>query len=165
MKAFRIGRIDLPWSNLEPPIRRPAVLKHHEDAEHTCLASEGTDQECMHKLCNAAGTQSTTPRREALISSMEEQEIAAGIASMPSLDRKTQQDITEDFRALHERIKVEGFYECDYGAYGREAVRYGVLFTTFILLLRAEWYLTSACFLGMFWVCFNLGISICSTDP
>lgn len=153
MKAFRIGRIDEPWSNLEPPIRRPVVLKHYEDTTQTCLASDGSDEECMHKLCNAATTQPTPGRREALISSMEEQEVAVGLASMPSLDWETQQDITTDFRALHERIKVEGFYECDYKAYGREVIRYGVLFSAFILLLRAQWYLTSACFLGMFWVC------------
>jgi len=89
MKAFRIGRIDQPWSNLEPPIRRPVVLKHNEDAEHTCLAPGGSDQECMHKLCNAAAEE-PTPRREALISSMEEEEVAAGLASMPSLDWKKQ---------------------------------------------------------------------------
>ena len=155
MKAFRIGRIDQPWSNLEPPIRRPVVLKHNKDTQCTCLAPDGTEQECMHKLCNAAATAPITPRREALISSMEEQEVAAGLASMPSLDWKTQQDIATDFRALHERIKVEGFYECDYKAYGREVIRYGVLFSAFILLLRAQWYLTSACFLGMFWVCYS----------
>ena len=152
MKAFRIGRIDQPWSNLEPPIRRPVVRKNNKDTQSTCLTSAGTQQECMHKLCNAGAT-APAPCREALIATMEEQEVAAGLASMPSLDWKTQQDIATDFRALHGRIKVEGFYDCNYKAYGREVIRYGVLFSAFILLLRAQWYLTSACFLGMFWVC------------
>ena len=164
MKAFRIGRIDTPWSNLEPPIRRPVVLRNHEDTPPTGLAPAGSDQASMHKSCSADAKQPTF-QREALISSMEEQEVAAGLASMPSLDWETQQDIATDFRALHERIKVEGFYQCDYRAYGRELIRYGVLFSTFVLLLRAQWYLTSACFLGMFWVCFVLAITIYGTDP
>lgn len=93
--------------------------------------------------------------RMAFTSAMEQKEIAEGLASMPSVDEQTQLAISLDFRALHERIKNEGFYDCPYMEYGKEMVRYSLLFGTFIYFLRAEWYLTSACFLGMFWVCFG----------
>lgn len=70
----------------------------------------------------------------------------------PSLDAETQQAITLKYQILHQRVKDEGFYECQYLEYGKELVRYTLLFSLFITLLRAKWYLTSACFLGLFWV-------------
>ncbi|CAD0040848.1 unnamed protein product [Aureobasidium pullulans] len=89
--------------------------------------------------------------RMAFTSAMEQKEIAEGLASMPSVDENTQLAIAMDFRALHERVKNEGYYDCPYIEYGKEMIRYSLLFGTFIYFLRAEWYLTSACFLGMFW--------------
>jgi len=87
----------------------------------------------------------------AFIASLEKKEIADGIESMPSIDEDTQNAIAADFRVLHERVKNEGFYDCNFAAYGVELIRYCSLFAVFIYFLRAEWYLTSACFLGMFW--------------
>jgi delta8-fatty-acid desaturase len=83
---------------------------------------------------------------------MEEKEIMEGLRENPSLDAETQQQIIMDYRALHEQIKAEGLYQCNYSAYGWESIRYGTLFTAFAFLLYSEWYLTSALFLGLFWV-------------
>lgn len=74
------------------------------------------------------------------------------VRNNPSLDAQTQQAITLKYQILHQRVKDEGFYDCHYLEYGKELIRYTLLFTLFFIFLRAEWYLTSACFLGLFWV-------------
>lgn len=74
------------------------------------------------------------------------------IRDNPSLDAETQRAITLKYQMLHQRVKDEGFYDCHYLEYGKEIIRYILLFSVFIALLRAEWYLSSACFLGLFWV-------------
>ena len=74
------------------------------------------------------------------------------VRDYPSLDAETQSAITFKYQALHQRVKDEGFYECHYIEYGKEIIRYTLLFSLFFTSLRAEWYLTSACFLGLFWV-------------
>ncbi|CAF9904326.1 MAG: hypothetical protein ALECFALPRED_007498 [Alectoria fallacina] len=69
----------------------------------------------------------------------------------PSLDAETQRAITLKYQTLHQRVKDEGFYDCHYLEYGKELLRYALLFSLFFTFLRAGWYLTSACFLGLFW--------------
>lgn len=70
----------------------------------------------------------------------------------PSLDLEVQQAITEKYMALHEQISEQGLYNCNYLAYGKECIRYLSLFALFIVTLRQGWYVTSALFLGLFWV-------------
>lgn len=65
---------------------------------------------------------------------------------------ETQRAILADYRALHEQIKAEGLYQCRYSEYAKESLRYGLLFSAFLYLLWCKWYLTSAMFLGLFWV-------------
>jgi len=77
------------------------------------------------------------------------------VRDYPSLDIETQRSITLKYQALHQRVKAEGFYDCRYLEYGKEVIRYLALFMAFILCLRGGWYLTSACFLGLFWVCLD----------
>lgn len=74
------------------------------------------------------------------------------VRDYPSLDAGTQRAITLKYQVLHQRVKDEGFYDCHYIEYGKEIIRYTLLFSLFFTSLRAEWYLTSACFLGLFWV-------------
>jgi delta8-fatty-acid desaturase len=80
-----------------------------------------------------------------------QQEIDADLAKYPSLDFDTQREIALKFKALHERVKAEGYYQCRYIEYGKEMVRYSALFAMFIFTLKQEWYFVSACFLGLFW--------------
>jgi delta8-fatty-acid desaturase len=91
--------------------------------------------------------------REDFVSDTVQKEIDDCIRDYPSLDPDTQRAITKKYQALHERVKNEGFYDCRYREYGVEAIRYSILFCAFLFFLRAEWYLTSAAFLGLFWVC------------
>ena len=83
---------------------------------------------------------------------LEQKEVHQATRAYPSLDLETQQNISREYRALHERIKNEGFYDCRYSEYGKEAIRWVLLFGMFIFFFNARCYLTSAAFLGMFWV-------------
>jgi delta8-fatty-acid desaturase len=82
-----------------------------------------------------------------------QQGIELDLRNYPSLDPVTQNDIASQYRLLHERIKGHGLYNCPYLDYGKEVARYSTLFATFLVALHYEWYLTSAIFLGLFWVC------------
>jgi len=82
---------------------------------------------------------------------IEEREWSDNIRQYPSLDPGTQQAITQEYHILHERVKREGLYKCHYSEYCKEIFRWSLLFSAFLCLLHAKWYLTSACFLGMFW--------------
>ena len=79
-------------------------------------------------------------------------EINDDIRDYPSLDDKTQRAITQKYRALHQQVKDEGFYECRYQEYAKELVRYALLFASFLAALHYGWYLLSAVLLGLFWV-------------
>ena len=70
----------------------------------------------------------------------------------PPLDGETQRGIVKRYQALHERVKNEGFYDCPYTRYGKDSIRFSILFGLFLLALHAQWYMTSAAFLGLFWV-------------
>jgi delta8-fatty-acid desaturase len=208
MKAYRIGRVDLPWINLIPPIRfgtgsdkkkddvTEAVHTHRElgtleaidvtlreldqisDSERATSASisiveSGTctrrttptltlteacrDKESQnsekHPLIQEVRTYDPSEHsRASYIEALENKEIADGISGFPSVDPETQLAITLEYRALHQRVKDQGLYQCRYSEYGKEMMRCALIFGVFISLLRAEWYLTSSIFLGIFWV-------------
>ncbi|KAF9878217.1 fatty acid desaturase [Colletotrichum karsti] len=80
-----------------------------------------------------------------------QQGINKDLEEYPSLDPAVQQDIQVKYRLLHERIKDAGLYHCPYLDYGKEMARYTTLFVSFLVALHYEWYMTSACFLGLFW--------------
>ncbi|KAI1135427.1 fatty acid desaturase [Hypoxylon sp. FL0543] len=69
----------------------------------------------------------------------------------PSLDSATQDAIVAKYRDLGQRIKEEGLYQCNYGAYAIEATRYSILFGLALLFLHWGWYVASAVCLGAFW--------------
>ena len=81
-----------------------------------------------------------------------QKDIEDDVRDYPSLDSATQQDIDTKFQALHERVKSEGFYDCQFREYAKEICRYTLLFAIFLVSLRYGWYMTSAAFLGLFWV-------------
>jgi sphingolipid 8-(E)-desaturase len=81
----------------------------------------------------------------------EQQDITRDMASYPPVDPVTQQNIAMKYKALADRVQAEGYYECRYIEYGREAVRYTLLFTLTMVGLYKEWYMSSAFFLGLFW--------------
>ncbi|KAK0383479.1 hypothetical protein NLU13_9390 [Sarocladium strictum] len=80
-----------------------------------------------------------------------EQDIDRDLSEYPSLEPAVQQDITQKYRDLHQKVQDMGYYECPYTEYGKECIRYITLFTGFITLLHYEWYIASAICLGVFW--------------
>lgn len=78
---------------------------------------------------------------------------ATDMRDYPSLDMDLQQAIAEKYMQLHERIAEAGLYNCPYREYGKEMARYLGLFGLFLYTLSRGWNLTSAVFLGLFWVC------------
>jgi delta8-fatty-acid desaturase len=80
-----------------------------------------------------------------------QQAIDADVARYPSLDADTQRNIAIKFRALHQRVHDEGYYECSFSNYATEILRYLALFGLFLALLHYEWYISSAVALGIFW--------------
>jgi delta8-fatty-acid desaturase len=81
------------------------------------------------------------------------QEVVRDSANYPSVEPLVQQEITNKYRALHQRIRDEGLYECRYIEYGKEMARYSALFAAFLTALYFKQYMISAVFLGLFWVC------------
>ena len=80
-----------------------------------------------------------------------QQAIDFDVAKYPSLDADTQRDIAVKFRALHQRVHDDGYYECKLSNYTTEIGRYLALFGLFLTLLHYEWYISSAVALGIFW--------------
>ncbi|KAF2678635.1 delta 8-(E)-sphingolipid desaturase [Lentithecium fluviatile CBS 122367] len=202
MKKFRMGRIHEPWTNLEPPIRRPdfytnltaqkerakerakeLAIAHEKPSRRTRSVDLGSAAAILNKKLSTTATCTTTTasctrrtsanisadpeklplipepdsafckktHRENYAIEMEQQEIAQGLLDNPAVDAETQRAIVHEYRALHQQIKDEGLYECRYSEYGKECIRYSILFAIFMYFLLAKWYLTSALFLGMFW--------------
>lgn len=214
MKAYRIGRVHLPWTNLEPPIRggvhRKLQASEQGDSDNISLSpsfSSGMDSPSagsitedsadvnslfsrtgddapssdesepadtdditsaggLRQRINGKGQQcptsadATAPAeesgvklsREAYTAAMEQKEIAEMVRTYPSLDQATQDAIRGEYRALHKLVKEQGLYTCHYSAYGRECIRYAIIFSAFLYFLHIKWYIPSACFLGLFWV-------------
>lgn len=116
--------------------------------------SKGNVIERVDSAVDVSYKDPATPRlrtQAEYIANTVQEEIDADIAKYPSLDFDTQRDIALKFQALHQRIKDEGFYQCRFIEYGKELVRYSMLFALFIFTLKKEWYFVSACFLGLFW--------------
>lgn len=105
-----------------------------------------------HAVAVGVSESTTYTTREEYTSSVMQKEIDDDIGNNPSLDEETQRDIALKYSKLHDRVKNEGYYQCNYSDYGKEMLRYSLLFALFIVCLRAEWYMTSAAFLGLFWV-------------
>ncbi|KAK6216901.1 fatty acid desaturase [Colletotrichum tabaci] len=81
-----------------------------------------------------------------------QQNLQRDLDAYSSLDPAVQQDIQAKYRLLHERVKDAGLFDCPYSEYGKETCRYSMLFASFLVALNFEWYMTSACFLGLFWM-------------
>ncbi|KAF2865135.1 fatty acid desaturase-domain-containing protein [Massariosphaeria phaeospora] len=132
-----------------------AVSEKNASTPTTCTrrtcsaASVDAEKQPLMQVPNAALDKQTN--REQFAAELERQEVAQGLLDNPSVDAETQRAITMDYRALHEQIKAQGLYQCHYTEYLKEVGRYSLLFVTFLGLLYAKWYLTSAVVLGFFW--------------
>lgn len=148
MTRHRVARIEEPWTNFTPPIQGGTFnkCKASTDLNEKDGASSEKGLLSLSEASSLDVTQSGQYTADTI-----QGEIDADLAKYPSLDAATQTAITHKFRALHQRVQDEGYYDCRYLEYGKECVRYAALFALFVFFLRREWYFTSACFLGLFW--------------
>lgn len=112
------------------------------------IASDASDVSCPDTAANQIPL---TPAQYTELAM--QNDVKLGIRDYPSVDPAVQQDIIDKYRVLQQRIKDDGLYECPYLDYGKEMIRYSILFTVSMVSLHYEWYMTSAVFLGLFWVC------------
>lgn len=78
-------------------------------------------------------------------------EKSSDILKYPSLDEDTQEGIVQKYRETESRIRAAGLYQCPYGSYAIECIRYTLLFFSFLTALHYSYYALSGALLGMFW--------------
>lgn len=155
MYRFRIGRIEGPWVNFVPPIQggdfSTPVKIEDDTVEDSGYSSEDTSASALAGEEVLAVLSKDTSPSATYVAGVVQQELEADLAKYPSLDAATQRNIATKFTALHQRVVDEGYYDCRFSEYGKEMIRYGLLFACFAIALYHGWYVTSACFLGLFW--------------
>ncbi|KAI4240256.1 MAG: hypothetical protein L6R42_011560, partial [Xanthoria sp. 1 TBL-2021] len=168
MNHYRIGRIEGNWVNFTPPIRGGLFAQSTKD----CPTGIPQDPISIHaeQLSQFFSTTSPTlalelqddspgsgadavpdPPRSIDNTELVKQALEDDLSQYPSLDAVTQQAIVEKYRDLHQKIKNEGYYDCQYREYAKEMGRYLCIFTAFLIALRSGWFITSAALLGLFW--------------
>ncbi|PGH13108.1 hypothetical protein AJ80_06480 [Polytolypa hystricis UAMH7299] len=94
---------------------------------------------------------SETQMRLSIVDACTQKEILLDEALYPPVDPAHQDNIALKYRALGERIRAEGLYDCNYSAYAIEALRYSMFFGLFVFFLHHSYFCLSAFFLGCFW--------------
>ena len=169
MNSYRIGRIAGDWVNFTPPIRGGLFAQYEKNgpadiskepisihAEQLSQFFSTTDSTLDLKLeddsiCTEGAT-APEPPTSMDNTELVKQALEHDLDKYPSLDAATQQVIVQKYRALHKKIKAEGYYDCQYWEYAKEMGRYLCIFAAFLIALRFEWFITSAMLLGLFWV-------------
>ena len=181
MNRYRMGRIVGQWVNFTPPIRggifnntacNPVKIPSPDSADpslspdtsppSTPIQTRKGSRSSSPATHDPTSTTSKTPevsQHEPNNAEMVEQAHIDDLREYPSLDPQTQQAIVQKYRTLHHTIQAEGFYDCRYGEYGKELIRYSGIFTCFLVALKSGWYISSAALLGLFWVCQDTNIS------
>ena len=175
MNRYRIGTISGQWANFKPPIRGGTFLPTKKCGSTDVLRSPPVDIITPPYIplvradpLSAAGLNTTHLPDKTSVGAggdhpciaesapdnteIVEQALEKDLRDYPSLDRDTQEGITRKYRELHAKIQDEGYYECQYWEYGKESLRYTFIFASFLVALRAGWYIASAVLLGLFWV-------------
>ncbi|EEH50421.2 uncharacterized protein PADG_06500 [Paracoccidioides brasiliensis Pb18] len=179
MDSFQIGRYEGRWLNFLPPIQGGKFLPYHGKESDICEAPrEDLSEpditeppspifepvEGISRLRGPASSISSVssnspielpdPKRDSrplFLDARTQQEIVIDLAKYPPLDTKTQDFIVEKYRALHEQVKAEGLYNCNYFAYLIELSRCTLLGALSLYFLFRGWYATSGLFLGLMW--------------
>ncbi|KAK5662042.1 hypothetical protein OQA88_10155 [Cercophora sp. LCS_1] len=174
MSRYRIGRIEGRWQNLTPPIQggkvRPLFNVGYDDsaslsspASSSTSSCEGSDGEGPRRRGSHGMIATPSTSSISSLSSREEddgmahldlvtkEKITLDLDKYPALDNATQDEVIAKYRALNDRVKAEGLYDCNYWCYFVEIMRYSLLFTGMLLLLSWGWYIASAICMGMFW--------------
>ncbi|BDD62702.1 hypothetical protein MAP00_007662 [Monascus purpureus] len=177
MQKYVIGRVHGRWENFLPPVQggtfRTLGLKHVNDealyAEED-VSSSGkstppspvfdTEETGDEVRLRRASNDIPISRASSLFSSEPEPgkfrsaevSTAHAISSKyPRLDKRSQDEVVSKYRQLDEKLQSEGLYECPYGSYAVESVRYLILFVLFLPFLHYTYYALSGLFPGLLW--------------
>ncbi|KAL3480179.1 fatty acid desaturase-domain-containing protein [Aspergillus californicus] len=167
---YRIGRIQGRWNNFIPPIQGGRFRPLSDDTEAECDGNASLTSSCnsrdaspvfdtrptiRHRCGDSSSSSVTSVSSEddglAHLDSVTRQKISMDLKTYPPIDHETQDDIVAKYRLLNERIKAEGLYQCNYGAYAYVALRCALLFACMLLALHWGWYALSGVFIGAFW--------------
>ncbi|KFA72370.1 hypothetical protein S40288_05602 [Stachybotrys chartarum IBT 40288] len=180
MMRYAIGKVEGRWTNFVPPIQGGVFRTAAEIADQTnglrCAREDssasvsrepspvfdsGEGKDIRHRLGakGSAGSVSSEslPEEEeemdglSYLDTLTEEHIKLDLDMYPDLDEETQADITNKYRELHERIKQEGLYQCNYRAYAVECARYVGCFVASLICLSYGQYFLGALFLGFMW--------------
>jgi sphingolipid 8-(E)-desaturase len=178
MQSFVIGRIEGRWTNFVPPIQGGVFRPHNEEDEDTQDADSSASStapptpvfdsidEQRHGLrkrrtseeisISSASSFSLHEKTDSVpdqlsLDTHTASEILLDTTKYPSLDSASQDLIVQKYRALNDRIRAEGLYDCPYTSYLVEICRYTLLFVSFLLFLHLGYYALSALCLGFFW--------------
>ena len=175
MSKFQIGRIEGRWTNFLPPIQGGEFRlykKAEEEFSSSDLSSEdisappspifeAREEEfglrrrlsvsTISSAVSAIPPPTETEPRAYVFDARTQKEIELDAANYPPLDAEHQENITQKYRQLNERIRAAGLYNCNYSAYAIEICRYTLFFSLFIYFLKNSWFCTSGLFLGCFW--------------
>ncbi|KIM93945.1 hypothetical protein OIDMADRAFT_136877 [Oidiodendron maius Zn] len=159
MRAYRIGVIDSPWINFEPPISGGTFNlgdqqeKDQVDSKNIAIECQVSSRwfEDLSSVSDTLKLSSSKYSAAKFIDHATQLAVDVDLNEYPSLDAETQRNISINFRKLYQKVRQSGLDKCHISNYGMEVVRYITLFSLFILALRYEWYIVSAVFLGLFW--------------
>lgn len=177
MSRYQIGRIEGHWTNFVPPIQGGIYRRYSPEVEEVADASHSSSTNTSREPSPTFDAAESLLRRRrddvdaeqasitsassvsecetsdglAFLDSQTRREIDLDRAKYPALDEVTQGELIRKYRLLHEQIRAEGLYTCNYMAYAWEAARCAILFGIMLSFLHIGWYCTSGAFLGMFW--------------
>lgn len=150
--AYQIGVVQEPWKNFTPPIQG-GKFRTKEEIE----IDEGVD------LSDADSVSRPTEKQyksidERLIEEYDKARHKEDLQKFPDLDYETQRKIVEKFRQMHREFVEEGYFQCNYWGYFREACRISALlfFAWYFFGYRQHsmglgWLFLSAVCLGLAW--------------
>lgn len=176
MRKYRIGTIEGRWTNFIPPIqggnfrsRDDDSTKEHDGSIHSriqasageysagsspsLIVTDGTLQQRNMNLTPTSPVSSGYDEKPRMthLDRRTHDEINLDLSLYPSLEPKIQDEVVQKYRALDERLRAAGLYQCNYLSYLPEVLRYTILFSLAIIFLRWDWFIPSAICLGLFW--------------
>lgn len=73
------------------------------------------------------------------------------LLGLPSLDYKTQKTLHDEYNELHDTLKRNGFYKCDYWNYVRELIKIGSIMLYSFSFFKLGHYTISGILMGLGW--------------
>jgi delta8-fatty-acid desaturase len=147
MNKYVIGRVQKPWENRIPPIQGGSPKSKAQDI------NDNTEKSSVSKKANrsSSGMVKIKIPSSSYIASQTKEQIDLDLTKYPSLDSGVQNEIAKKYRALEDRVRREGLYNCHYNDYFFDALRCSILFSVMLLFLHWGQYILSAISLGCFW--------------